>query len=229
MLLTLPLPAIGVGLAATPLWALYPLAKRVTDWPQVRALRSLAHSCRLTTPGAPQVVLGLAFNWGAILGWVAVHSDVHWPVVAPLYASCILWTLHYDTIYAHQVRRPPPAAASRRRPARARARCNRRDRSQDKRDDVHAGVRSTALRLGDRTGVFLAACSGGTLVGLGIAGAGLHPTFYLALAAAGGHLAWQVRTVDLADRADCLRKFQSNRDVGAIVFAGVLLGKVCAG
>ena len=172
---------------------------------------------------ALQVVLGLAFNWGAILGWVAVHGDVHWPVVAPLYASCILWTLHYDTIYAHQV---APGRQRRLLPTRA---AGRRDPSQDKRDDVRAGVRSTALRLGDRSGVFLAACSGGTVTGICIAGAvaGLHPSFYCALVAAAGHLAWQVRTVNFADRADCLRKFQSNRDLGAIVFAAIVLGRAC--
>jgi hypothetical protein len=84
VLLALPLPAVAAGLAATPLWAGYPLAKRFTDW--------------------PQAVLGLAINWGALLGWVAVHGSIHAPVVAPLYVGAFFWTLHYDTIYAHQVR-----------------------------------------------------------------------------------------------------------------------------
>lgn len=84
VLLALPLPAVAAGLAATPLWAGYPLAKRFTDW--------------------PQAVLGLAINWGAMLGWVAVHGSLHTPVVAPLYVGAFFWTLHYDTIYAHQVR-----------------------------------------------------------------------------------------------------------------------------
>lgn len=180
VLVTLPLPAVGLGLAATPLWALYPLAKRVTDW--------------------PQVVLGFAFNWGALLGWVAVHSDVHWPIVGPLYASCILWTLHYDTIYAHQ----------------------------DKRDDERVGVRSTAVRLGDHSGLFLAMCSCGTVGGLVLAGQGLHPIFYCGLTAAAAHLAWQVRAVNLSDQADCLRKFQSNRNLGAIIFAAIVVGKALA-
>ena len=66
--------AVGLGLASTPLWVLYPLAKRVTDW--------------------PQAVLGLTFNWGALVGWAAVHGACHWPAVAPLYAGGVLWTLH---------------------------------------------------------------------------------------------------------------------------------------
>ena len=75
VVLALPLPAVAAGLAATPLWVGYPLAKRFTDW--------------------PQAVLGVAFNWGAMLGWVAVQGSVYLPVVAPLYAGCFFWTLHY--------------------------------------------------------------------------------------------------------------------------------------
>ena len=216
LLLTLPLPAVVAGLASTPVWALYPLAKRVTDW--------------------PQAVLGLAYNWGALLGWVAVHGEPHWPVVAPLYAGCALWTLNYDTVYAYQ----------------------------DAADDATTGVRSSALALGDgvRARAFLGVMSAGCVGGLAIAAAnaGVHPACFAGIGAAGAHLAWQVRwdctphaplsdsrrhprysnrrsvqvlrsaawqvrTVDLADRADCLRKFQSNRDFGALVLAAIVAGK----
>lgn len=51
----------------------------------------------------PQLVLGLAFNWGALLGWSAVAVSCQWATVLPLYAGSICWTLVYDTIYAHQV------------------------------------------------------------------------------------------------------------------------------
>lgn len=54
-------------------------------------------------------MLGVAINWGALLGWLAVHGSAEWAVLAPLYAGSILWTLHYDTVYAHQARRPPRA------------------------------------------------------------------------------------------------------------------------
>ena len=91
--------AIWIGLASLSLVALYPLAKRVTFW--------------------PQFVLGLAFNWGALLGWAAVTADVNWPAFV-LYAGGIFWTLGYDTIYAHQ----------------------------DRPDDTAAGVKSSARALG---------------------------------------------------------------------------------
>ena len=52
----------------------------------------------------PQSVLGLAFNWGALLGWSAVAGSVNWAVAVPLYAGGVCWTLVYDTIYAHQAR-----------------------------------------------------------------------------------------------------------------------------
>ena len=81
--------AIWTGIASLSLVALYPLAKRVTFW--------------------PQFVLGLAFNWGALLGWAAVTADLGWPAVV-LYAGGIFWTLGYDTIYAHQDRPDDPVA-----------------------------------------------------------------------------------------------------------------------
>ena len=83
VLLALPPYAVGASILSVPLVCLYPLAKRVTDW--------------------PQAMLGFTFNWGAIVGWAAVHGECYWPAVAPLYASGIFWTLAYDTIYAHQV------------------------------------------------------------------------------------------------------------------------------
>ncbi|ORE92482.1 4-hydroxybenzoate polyprenyltransferase [Stappia sp. 22II-S9-Z10] len=64
--------------------AFYPLAKRVTDW--------------------PQLVLGFAFSWGAFVGWSATFASVGWAPVA-LYLGSIAWTVGYDTIYAHQDRR----------------------------------------------------------------------------------------------------------------------------
>ena len=185
VLVCLPPYAVGLGLASTPLWVLYPLAKRVTDW--------------------PQAVLGLTFNWGALVGWAAVHGACHWPAVAPLYAGGVLWTLMYDTIYAHQ----------------------------DVADDEAAGVRSSARALGESArpalALFAAGCIGcvalaGTAGGAA-AGAGGVP-FGAGVGAAAAHLAWQVRTVDLRSRADCLRKFQANHHFGALVFAAIVVGKL---
>ena len=169
--------AVWVGIASLAVVAVYPFMKRFTDW--------------------PQAVLGLAFNWGALLGWAAVRGEIAWPA-AILYAAGILWTLGYDTIYAHQ----------------------------DKDDDRIVGVKSTALRLGAATRPWLAAFYSGALVLIGAAGwlTGLAWPFYAGLGAAALHAGWQVATLDLDDARDCLLKFRSNRDFGLLVFGGIVLG-----
>lgn len=171
--------AIGLGAASLVLVALYPFAKRVTDW--------------------PQAVLGLTFNWGALLGWAAVTGGLAWPAVL-LYAAGVAWTLGYDTIYAHQ----------------------------DKADDAIVGVRSTALRLGAATRSWLWGFYAAAIALLAAAGlaAGLAWPFAVALAAAAAHLAWQVAGLDPDDPADCLARFRANRHVGLIVFAGIVAGRL---
>jgi 4-hydroxybenzoate polyprenyltransferase len=62
--------------------AIYPFAKRFTDW--------------------PQFFLGLAFSWGALMGWAAVFAELALAAAAALSAGAIAWTIGYDTIYAHQ-------------------------------------------------------------------------------------------------------------------------------
>ena len=180
VLLALPPYAVGLSFASVPLVGVYPLAKRVTHW--------------------PQAVLGLTFNWGALVGYAAVHNSCDWSVVLPLYAGGFWWTMLYDTIYAHQ----------------------------DKVDDVKVGIGSTALGLGDGEGArwWLAGFGTACVASLALAGstAGLHPSFYAALAGGAVHLCWQVGTVDLGSRADCLRKFQSNHPFGFLVFAGLVAG-----
>jgi 4-hydroxybenzoate polyprenyl transferase len=137
---------IFTGAASLAVVAVYPFMKRITYW--------------------PQAVLGLAFNWGALVGWTAVHGSLS---AAPLllYAGGIAWTLAYDTIYAHQ----------------------------DKEDDALIGLKSTALRFGDATIWWLALffflalalidaaiwLAGGSLIAhLGIAGAAMHAAWQLA-------------------------------------------------
>jgi len=167
---------IWLALAALPLVALYPFAKRFTDW--------------------PQFVLGLAFNWGALLGWTAAAGSL---ALAPLllYGAGIAWTLGYDTIYAHQ----------------------------DKADDARIGVRSSALALGARTGVWLNGfyLSALALLVLAAMAAGGGVVGMLITAAAGAHLAWQLRVLDTNDPASCLRVFRANHGFGALVFAALLL------
>ena len=183
VLLSLPPYAVGVGLCSVPFFSLYPLAKRYTDY--------------------PQAVLGLTFNWGALMGAAAVHgSAMSWAAVLPLYAGGFWWTMLYDTIYAHQ----------------------------DKDDDVRVGVRSTALTFGEDKR-FLAAFGASSIACLAGAGAAanLHPVYHVLLLGGGSaHLAWQTLSVDLGSRADCLRKFQSNHTFGALIFAAIVLGKLLA-
>ena len=150
----------------------------------------------------PQLFLGLTINWGALVGWAAAKGSLEPSVVLPLYLSAAAWTLVYDTIYAHQ----------------------------DKKDDVTAGVKSTALHFGEDTKEYLGAFSGlavAGLVGAG-AGAGVAWPFYAGVAGAASHLAWQIKTVDLDDPEQCARKFKSNAGYGALVFAAAVAGKLAS-
>ncbi len=171
--------AIALGIASLPLVALYPYAKRFTHW--------------------PQAVLGLVFNWGALMGWAAVRGELD-PAAVALYAGCVLWTLGYDTIYAHQ----------------------------DKEDDALVGIKSTALRLRDATRPWLFAIYGAAIFLLALAGylAHLAWPFFAALALAGLHLLKQAARTDLDDPAACLAAFRSNRTVGWIVFAGIVAARL---
>ena len=168
---------IALGVAALPLVAIYPLMKRLTDW--------------------PQAWLGMTFNWGALLGWTAVHDGIALPPIL-LYVAGLFWTLGYDTIYAHQ----------------------------DKDDDAIVGIRSTALRLGRATkpavGLFYGATA--LLIAASAWTAGLGLWFWPLWAAAATHLAWQIATLDIDNPADCLAKFRANRVFGWIVLAALLAG-----
>jgi 4-hydroxybenzoate polyprenyltransferase len=168
--------AIATGIASLGIVAIYPFMKRVTWW--------------------PQVVLGLAFSWGALMGWAAAFGRLDWQAVV-LYAGSIAWVIGYDTIYAHQ----------------------------DREDDALVGLKSTALLFGERTKPMLAAFFALAVVLIGIAGfgAGARLAFAFGLAAFAVHLAWQVHRLDIGDPALCLKLFKSNRDAGLILFAGLVL------
>ena len=173
--------AIAIGASSLALVAIYPFMKRVTHW--------------------PQAVLGLTFNWGALLGWAAVRGDIGWPALA-LYGAGVLWTLGYDTIYAHQ----------------------------DKEDDAVLSIKSTALLLGEATRSWLFGFYGGMVALLVIAGytTGLAWPFYTFLMLATLHLGWQAVTVNIDDPKDCLSKFKSNREFGILVFVGIVLGQLAS-
>jgi 4-hydroxybenzoate polyprenyltransferase len=177
ILLQLDLYAIGLGVLSLLLVFTYPLMKRITWW--------------------PQFFLGLAFNWGALMGYAAVTGGLD---EAPLllYLAGIFWTLGYDTIYAHQ----------------------------DKEDDALIGVKSSALRLGAKTVPALYFFYGATIAVLAMVGsvAGLGIAYTVALVVVAAQLVWQIRDGRIDDPADCLVKFKSNRLVGWLVLAGIGFG-----
>ncbi len=166
---------VWLAIASLAIVAFYPFAKRITRY--------------------PQVVLGLAFNWGALVGWAAEKGSMGWPAVA-LYAGSVFWTVGYDTIYAHQ----------------------------DKEDDALLGLGSTALTFGDNTVSFVGALYGLAVVFWLIAGAlaGAHLIYFLAVTMVFLQMSWQVATLNADDSANCLRRFRSNRDVGFAIFLGLV-------
>ncbi|KAI7812807.1 4-hydroxybenzoate polyprenyltransferase, mitochondrial [Triplophysa rosa] len=180
VLLCLNYHSIALGAASLSLVVTYPLMKRITYW--------------------PQLVLGLTFNWGALLGWSAVMGSCDWSVCLPLYFSGVMWTLIYDTIYAHQ----------------------------DKEDDLKVGVKSTALRFGQHTKQWLGGFSVAMLSGLVLAGVNADQTlpYYCTLSAVAVHLAHQIYTVDINRPEDCWKKFASNRNLGLLLFLGIVTGNL---
>jgi 4-hydroxybenzoate polyprenyltransferase len=167
---------IAVGLTSLAVVAVYPFMKRITSW--------------------PQIVLGFAFSWGALMGWPAMFGRLDLPAYL-LYAGAICWVIGYDTIYAHQ----------------------------DREDDALIGIKSTALLFGEHTKPLLAVFYSLAVVLIALAGwsAGGGLVFGLALAAFAAHLIWQIASLDINDPVNCLVVFKSNRDAGLILFAGLVL------
>lgn len=177
ILLTFNWTTILLGVAALLPVAIYPFAKRFTWW--------------------PQVFLGVAFNWGALVGWVAHTGSLGFAPVA-LYAAGIAWTLFYDTIYAYQ----------------------------DTEDDALIGVKSTARLFGDNSRtwlrMFLIATVALTALAIILALAPNANVLSLVIALGGAwfmgwHLAWQLRSLDTGSPENCLKLFRSNRNTGLIL------------
>lgn len=168
--------SILLGILSLAIVAIYPFAKRFTDW--------------------PQFFLGMAFSWGALMGWAAVFGSLSAAAVA-LYVAAIAWTIGYDTIYAHQ----------------------------DKEDDELIGVRSTARLFGDNTRGWLIGLYGVTFLLMWIAFlfAGVGLIAYLGLLVAGGMLAYQILMLDIHQADQCLALFKFNTRVGLVIFAGLVL------
>jgi 4-hydroxybenzoate polyprenyltransferase len=171
--------AIAAGVASLVIVAVYPFMKRITWW--------------------PQVVLGLAFSWGALMGFAVTFGRIDLTALV-LYAGSIAWVIGYDTIYAHQ----------------------------DTEDDALIGIKSTARLFGARTGPALAAfyALAVLLIGVALALAGVGTPAWIGLAAFAAHLVWQISRLEIGDPALCLRLFKSNRDAGLLLFAGLLADAV---
>jgi 4-hydroxybenzoate polyprenyltransferase len=171
--------AVMTGIASLVIVAVYPFMKRITWW--------------------PQIVLGLAFSWGALMGFAVTLGRIDATALA-LYAGSISWVIGYDTIYAHQ----------------------------DAEDDALIGIKSTALLFGARTHRALVVFYGLAVALIGAAlvlgGAGLAA--WIGLAAFAAHLVWQIGRLEIGDPALCLRIFKSNRDAGLLLFAGLLADAV---
>ena len=155
----------------------YPTFKRFTYW--------------------PQLVLGLTFNWGALMGWVSITGTIDTPSLI-LYLAGIFWTLGYDTIYAHQ----------------------------DKEDDALIGVKSSALALENLTKPFIYIVYTVTIFGIFLIGliSKFSIPFYLVCLIALCQLIWQIRALDLDSPNDCLKKFKSNRLFGFLITFAIFLG-----
>lgn len=147
----------------------------------------------------PQLFLGITFNWGVLMAGTAVTGEVALPALL-LYAGCIFWTLGYDTVYAYQ----------------------------DREDDMLAGIKSSARRLGTSPLPFLQFCYLAFLLLAAAAGyaAEMHPLYYLGVLAAAMHCAGQLATLNIHHAGTCLRLFKSNVTIGWLLLAGLLTARL---
>lgn len=176
VLLQFNLTTIIMGIASLGLVAIYPFMKRITYW--------------------PQLFLGFAFSWGALVGWTAITGELAWaPFV--LYAGTIAWTIGYDTIYA----------------------------LQDVEDDILIGVKSTALLAGDKAKPFIAGFFALPLMIWATASVMVAqtPLVLLALIVPAGLMGWVLVTLDRHDGANCLARFKANHWIGLALTAGLVI------
>lgn len=168
--------AIMTGFASLGFVALYPLMKRVI-W-------------------IPQAVLGLAFSWGALMGWAAHIGSLSLSPIL-LYFCGVFWTIGYDTIYA----------------------------LQDIDDDEIAGVKSSALYFGRHVKSAIGACYliAVILLFASLFTAKANMLSYLGAVGFAIHLVWQIIRMDRHNGELALKLFRSNRDAALILFAGLFL------
>jgi 4-hydroxybenzoate polyprenyltransferase len=179
VLLSFNLFTITLGISSLAIVAIYPFMKRITSW--------------------PQAVLGLAFSWGALMGWAADKGSLDVPAIL-LYIGTIFWVIGYDTIYAHQ----------------------------DKEDDALVGVRSTARLFGKHTKKAITYLYGLALLFMtgAFATAEVPMPALAGLLAAGAHMYRQTQSLDIDNPDQCLALFKSNTMVGLLIFLGLIGGGV---
>ena len=166
---------VFIGLAAIIPVGIYPFAKRFTWW--------------------PQVFLGIAFNWGALLSWAAFYGRIEWPAIC-LYLSGIAWTLFYDTIYAHQ----------------------------DKEDDALIGIKSTARLFAQNTPQWLCffGTLSVLLLSAGVFIANAPLIAWMGIIGFALCLIWQLWMLNIDNPANCLRLFRTNKNAGLIIVIGFI-------
>lgn len=179
ILLMLNGTTILLGTLTIPLIIAYPLTKRITFW--------------------PQAVLGLTFNFGALMGWSAIAGYLAPPALL-LYAAGIFWTLGYDTVYAHQ----------------------------DREDDALVGIKSTALKFGERSKIWVTGFYAAfwICIALAMLAASVSVYAYLGLIPLAAHLAWQLKNWNPDDPESALKTFRANRDTGLLALAAIILASI---
>ncbi|MCB1464805.1 MAG: 4-hydroxybenzoate octaprenyltransferase [Nitratireductor sp.] len=172
---------VALGCLSLVTVVIYPFMKRITWW--------------------PQLFLGLAFSWGALMGWPAWTGQLGLAPLA-LYLGSIFWVIGYDTIYAHQ----------------------------DIEDDALVGVKSTARLFGENTKTALIALYGAAWLLFALAWflVGVSWPAWAGLALGAAQMAWQITTLDIRDPAQCLKLFKSNSHFGWILFGGLVVAALVA-
>lgn len=180
ILLQLNWYCVGLGVLSMGLVTSYPLMKRYIDW--------------------PQMVLGMAFNWGALMGYAAVQGACDWAICLPLYVAGISWTMIYDTIYAHQ----------------------------DRHDDLLIGMKSTAIAFGHETGRWMKAFTWTMLSSLMVVGVTSHQIwpYYLSVGAIATQQFCQIVSLDIDDKERCYRQFRAQKYTGMLLLLGIVSSRL---
>ena len=180
VLINFNLFTIILAIASMPLAFTYPLMKRYTYW--------------------PQLFLGITFNYGLILGWTAIKSEVDLiPIL--FYMGAIFWTLGYDTIYGYQ----------------------------DIKDDEIIGLKSTSIKFKGKAKEFLITCYTSLIVFflIGAYSMNLNYNFYLFMIVPFIHLfLYQIKIFNLKDPSSCLKAFKSNNFLGLLIFLNIIIAKI---